>query len=61
MKVNLFLENKVIAKKNVFLSIQNQFKNRTLRFRFFANIELSPHFFYMMLPIFKRTTHSEIK
>ena len=44
MTVNLLLENKKIAKKNVFLSIQNQFKNRTLRFRFFANIELSPHF-----------------
>ena len=44
MTVNILLENKIICENNVFLSIQNQFNNRTLHFRFLANIELSPHF-----------------
>ena len=35
MTVNLLLENKIICEKECFLSIQNQFKNRALRFRFF--------------------------
>ena len=43
------------------LVYKNQFKNRTSRFRFFAYIELSFHFFNMMLPIIERTTQSEIK
>ena len=44
MTVNILLENKIIAKKNVFLSIQNQFKNRTLRFRFLQTLSYLPIF-----------------
>ena len=44
MTVNLLLENKIIARKNVFLSIQNQFKNRTLRFRFLQTLGYLPIF-----------------
>ena len=43
------------------LDYKIQYENRTSSFRFFVNIELSPHFFIMMLPIFERTTQSEIK
>ena len=45
MTVYLLLENNTICeKKNVFLSIQNQFKNRTLRFRFLQTLSYLPIF-----------------
>ena len=44
MTVNLLLENKIICEKDVFLSIQNQFKNRTLRFRFLQTLSYLPIF-----------------
>ena len=44
MKVNLLLGNIIISKKERLFVNTNQFKNRILRFRFLANIELSPHF-----------------
>ena len=44
MTVNLLLENKIICEKNVFLLIQNQFKNRTLRFRFLQTLSYLPIF-----------------
>ena len=54
MTVNLLIENKIIYK--------NQFKNRTSRFRFFLQtLSYLPIFYNMMLPIFERTTLSEIK
>ena len=42
MTVNLLLENKIICEK----SIQNQFKNRTLRFRFLQTLSYLPIFYY---------------
>ena len=44
MKVNLALENKIICEKERLLSIQNQFKNRTLRFRFLQTLSYLPIF-----------------
>ena len=44
MTVNLPLENKIVCEKKVFLSIQNQFKNRTLRFRFLQTLSYLPIF-----------------
>ena len=44
MTVNLLLENKIICEKERFLSTQNQFKNRTLRFRFLQTLSYLPIF-----------------
>ena len=61
MTVNLLLENKIIfEKKTSFCQYKISLKT-VLYVSVFANIELSPHFFNMMLPIFERTTQSEIK
>ena len=60
MTANLLLENKIICEKEHFLSIQNQFKKRISRFRFLQTVKYLP-IFNMMLPIFERTTQSEIK
>ena len=46
MTVNLLLENKIICEKERHLSIQNQFKNRTLRFRFLQTLSYLPIFWY---------------
>ena len=51
MTVNLLLANKIICEKESFLSIQNQFKTRTLRFRFLETLSYLP-IFNMMLPNF---------
>ena len=40
----LTLVNKIIYEKERFLSIQNQFKNRTLRFRFLQTLSYLPIF-----------------
>ena len=42
------------------LVYKNQFKNRTSRFRFLQTLSYLP-IFNKMLPIFERTTQSEIK
>ena len=60
MTVNLLLENKIICKKERLFVNTNQFKNRTLRFRFLQTLSYLP-IFNMMLPFFERTTQSEIK
>ena len=44
MTVNLLLENKIICEKERLFSIQNQFKNRTLRFRFLQTLSYLPIF-----------------
>ena len=44
MTVNLLLENKIICEKERLLSIQNQFKNRSLRFRFLQTLNYLPIF-----------------
>ena len=46
MIVNLVLENKIICEKERLSSIQNQFKNRTLHFRFLQTLSYLPIFWY---------------
>ena len=53
----LTFSNQNNLRNRAFLSIQNQFKNRTLRFRTLSYLPI----FNMMLPIFERTSQSEIK
>ena len=60
MTVNFLLGNRIICWKRVIRLEKNQFKNRTSRFRFLQTLSYLPTF-NMMLPIFKRTTQSEIK
>ena len=44
MTVNVLLDIKIICEKERLLSIQNQFKNRTLIFRFLQTLSYLPIF-----------------
>ena len=46
MTGHLLLGNKIICEKELFLSMQNQFKTRTLRFRFLLKLSYLPIFEY---------------